>query len=72
MFNEVFYFLLQEEVDAGAILVQESVPVLPDDTVETLHERIKTKEHVVFPKAMQLVASGKARLGPDNVIMWDL
>src|SRR5688500_17310302 len=29
------------EVDAGPILAQEAVPVLPDDTVETLHERIK-------------------------------
>jgi phosphoribosylglycinamide formyltransferase 1 len=37
------------EMDAGPILAQESVPVLPDDTEETLHERIKAVERVLYP-----------------------
>jgi phosphoribosylglycinamide formyltransferase 1 len=37
------------EVDAGPILAQEAVPVLPGDTVETLHERIKAAERVLYP-----------------------
>ncbi|MEY4131022.1 MAG: hypothetical protein RLZZ31_1146 [Actinomycetota bacterium] len=37
-----------EEVDAGPILAQEAVAVLPDDTVETLHERIKEVERRVY------------------------
>jgi phosphoribosylglycinamide formyltransferase 1 len=36
------------EVDAGPILAQEAVEVLPDDTVETLHERIKTVERRLY------------------------
>jgi phosphoribosylglycinamide formyltransferase-1 len=41
------------EVDAGPILAQESVPVLPDDTVETLHERIKQLERNLYPKTIR-------------------
>lgn len=37
-----------EEVDAGPILAQEAVPVRADDTVESLHERIKTVERRLY------------------------
>ncbi|MGH8996575.1 MAG: phosphoribosylglycinamide formyltransferase [Acidimicrobiales bacterium] len=37
------------EMDAGPILAQEPVPVLDDDTVETLHERIKEVERRLYP-----------------------
>ncbi|XP_064642263.1 trifunctional purine biosynthetic protein adenosine-3-like [Lineus longissimus] len=61
-----------EEVDAGAILVQESVPVYPDDTQEILQERVKEKEHVAFPAALEIVASGKAHLDIEsNKIVWN-
>jgi phosphoribosylglycinamide formyltransferase-1 len=42
-----------EEVDAGPILAQEAVPVLPDDTVESLHERIKDVERTLYPKTIR-------------------
>jgi phosphoribosylamine--glycine ligase/phosphoribosylglycinamide formyltransferase/phosphoribosylformylglycinamidine cyclo-ligase len=70
--NEVersFYtllFVLQEEVDAGAIVAQEAVPVLPKDTVESLQERVKKAEHICYPKAMELLASGRIILGSDG------
>ena len=41
------------EVDAGPILAQEAVPVLPDDTAETLHERIKAVEHRLYPETIR-------------------
>ena len=41
------------EVDAGPILAQEAVPVLPDDTEQTLHERIKAVERRLYPRAIE-------------------
>ena len=42
-----------EEVDAGPILAQEAVPVLPGDTAATLHERIKSVERTLYPKTIR-------------------
>lgn len=44
--------LVDEGVDSGPILAQERVPVLAGDTVETLHERIKTVEHELLPRVV--------------------
>ncbi|HVM02975.1 MAG TPA: formyltransferase family protein, partial [Acidimicrobiales bacterium] len=42
-----------EDVDAGPILAQEAVPVLPGDTVESLHERIKEVERRLYPRTLR-------------------
>lgn len=44
------------EVDTGPILVQAAVPVLPDDTPESLHARIQVQEHRILPQAIALAA----------------
>ncbi|NWR41759.1 PUR2 protein, partial [Regulus satrapa] len=59
-----------EEVDAGAIIFQEAVPVKPGDTEATLAERVKEAEHRAFPAALQLVASGAVRVGEAGRICW--
>ncbi|XP_063812548.1 trifunctional purine biosynthetic protein adenosine-3 [Pseudophryne corroboree] len=59
-----------EEVDAGAIVFQEAVPVELGDTEETLSERVKKAEHKAFPAALQLVASGAVVLGTDGKLCW--
>ncbi|KAM4538622.1 trifunctional purine biosynthetic protein adenosine-3 [Fundulus diaphanus] len=59
-----------EEVDAGAIIVQEAVPVVAGDTEESLSDRIREAEHRAFPAAMELVASGAVQLGEDGHIVW--
>jgi phosphoribosylglycinamide formyltransferase-1 len=41
------------EVDSGPILAQEPVPVRPDDTVESLHERIKEVERRLYPETIR-------------------
>ena len=41
------------EVDDGPILAQEPIRVLPGDTVETLHERIKETERVLYPAVLR-------------------
>lgn len=45
------------EVDEGPILAQETVPVLPDDTEETLHERIKQVERRLYPATIRAVVA---------------
>ncbi len=46
------------EADSGPILAQEAVPVLSDDTVESLHERIKAVERRLYPETIrQLIRS---------------
>jgi len=45
------------EMDSGPILIQAAVPVLPDDTAETLHARIQIQEHRILPLAIALAAS---------------
>ncbi|MGB2825518.1 MAG: phosphoribosylglycinamide formyltransferase [Thermoplasmata archaeon] len=50
------------EVDGGPILLQKAVPVLEDDTPETLQERILKEEHKLYPRAVQLFAQGKVKI----------
>ena len=58
-------------MDAGAIIVQKTIDVLPDDTIQTLSERIKTIEHLAYPTALNLLAEGKVVL-TDGQCKWHL
>ena len=48
--------------DTGPIIVQRAVPVMEDDTPETLHARIQVQEHIAYPEALRLIASGRCRI----------
>jgi phosphoribosylglycinamide formyltransferase 1 len=48
--------LVSLEVDSGEILIQAAVPVLPNDTSETLHARIQVQEHRILPMAISLLS----------------
>jgi phosphoribosylglycinamide formyltransferase-1 len=48
------------EVDDGPILAQEAVPVLPDDTVESLHERIKEVERRLYPAVLHTLIESES------------
>ncbi|MBW4648257.1 MAG: phosphoribosylglycinamide formyltransferase [Kastovskya adunca ATA6-11-RM4] len=51
--------LVRLEVDSGPILIQAAVPVLPDDTLESLHARIQVQEHQILPLALAQLAAKK-------------
>ncbi len=58
-----------EEVDAGPIIAQAAVPVLEDDTVESLAARILAEEHRLLPQALSLALSGRLSVEGKRVIV---
>ena len=53
---------VDEGTDTGPIILQKTVPVMDDDTAETLHARIQVQEHIAYPEALALLASGSLRV----------
>jgi len=49
---------VDETLDGGPIIAQRSVPVMEDDTVDTLSARILDQEHQLYPEAVALVLAG--------------
>lgn len=60
---------VRAEVDAGPIIVQGVVPVRPDDAPDTLAARVLEVEHRCYPLALDLVASGRARVVDERVVI---
>jgi phosphoribosylglycinamide formyltransferase 1 len=58
--------LVRLEVDSGPIIMQAAVPILPDDTPATLHQRIQVQEHRIFPLAIALAARLHDSMTPDS------
>jgi len=54
--------LVTAELDGGPIVIQRAVPVMPDDTAESLAERILEEEHRAYPEAVQMILDGGWRL----------
>lgn len=56
------------ELDAGPIIAQAAVPVVPGDTEESLAARILVQEHLLYPKALRMICDGSARLENGRVV----
>ncbi len=54
--------LVDREYDHGPVVMQESVPVLEDDTPDSLADRVMAKEREVYIKALQLFAQGRVKV----------
>lgn len=50
------------QVDHGPIIAQRAVPVVEDDTPESLQQRILAEEHRLYPEAIQLIAEGRVTI----------
>ena len=57
--------------DTGPIIVQRAVPVMQDDTPETLHARIQVEEHIAYPEALRLLAAGRLSIEGRKVHILD-
>lgn len=56
-------------MDDGPIIAQAAIPVLPGDTEATLAARVLTVEHQLYPLALRLVATGKARMEDGKAVL---
>ena len=54
--------VVTNDLDAGPIVAQAAVPVLPDDTVESLADRILAEEHRLYPEVLQWVAQDRVAI----------
>jgi phosphoribosylglycinamide formyltransferase-1 len=61
--------LVDEGMDTGPIVLQAAVPVLPEDTEETLAARILKEEHRLYPEAIRLLATGRLKVEGRRVII---
>lgn len=58
-----------EGVDEGPIILQAAVPILDNDTPETLAARILVQEHKLYPRAVELYAEGRVRVEGRRVLI---
>lgn len=61
--------LVDNEYDHGPVVLQEPVPVLPEDTAESLAARIHPVEHRLYPEALRLFATGGVRIEGRRVVI---
>lgn len=60
---------VDENLDAGPIILQSAVPIRDDDTVESLSERILAEEHRIYSQAVRIVLEGRFRIDGRRVII---
>ena len=60
---------VRTEMDSGPIVAQTAVPVMPNDTADTLSARVLEAEHKLYPHALHLVASGAVTVAHERVVM---
>ncbi|MEK6672649.1 MAG: phosphoribosylglycinamide formyltransferase [Nitrospirota bacterium] len=53
---------VDEGMDTGPVIIQAAVPVMPEDTEDTLSERILKLEHRIYPEAIRLYAEGRLKV----------
>lgn len=60
---------VDEQVDHGPIIAQRPVEIRPGDDEDTLHERIKSVEHELFPECVRLLCQGRLRVDGRHVLV---
>ena len=60
---------VDEDMDAGPIILQAQVRVRDDDTEESLSKRIHRQEHIIYPEAIRLVVEGRLKIVGRKVII---
>ena len=56
-------------MDDGPIIIQAAVPVRPDDDPTSLADRVRRQEHLIYPRAVRLIAEGRVRVVNERVLI---
>ena len=59
------------DLDAGPVIIQAKVPILPNDDAATLAKRVHIEEHIIYPLAIQRIIQGQIRLENDTILFDD-
>lgn len=62
---------VSKELDTGPVIVQAVVPITPEDTEETLSEKILKFEHRIYPQAIKWISEGRVKIKGRKVIVED-
>ena len=60
---------VRPEMDTGPIIIQARVPVLPGDDADTLAARVLEQEHIIYPRALGLVAEGRVTVEGERALI---
>ncbi|MDP9126788.1 MAG: phosphoribosylglycinamide formyltransferase [Pseudomonadota bacterium] len=60
---------VRPETDSGPIIMQATVPVLPEDTEETLAARVLKAEHIAYPETVRFIAEGRVNVYEGRVLI---
>ena len=62
---------VDEKLDHGPIILQKTIPILEDDTIETLSSRILEQEHIAYPEAVKLYCDRRIKVEGRKVRILD-
>ncbi len=68
-YHGVTVHFVTEELDGGPPVIQAIVPVLRDDTADTLAQRVQAQEHIIYPLAVEWFAQQRLRLEGNRVLL---
>ena len=53
---------VRAELDDGPLIIQAAVPIIDGDTPDQLAARVLSQEHIIYPRALRLIAEGRVRV----------
>jgi phosphoribosylglycinamide formyltransferase-1 len=59
--------LVDEGVDSGPVILQETVPILPQDTLDDLEKRVHSVEHRLYPQAIKLITESRFEVQDNRI-----
>ena len=71
-FHGVTVHFVTEELDGGPMIIQARIPVLPDDTEQSLQARIQTEEYRIYPLAIGWLADERLKMQNNQAFLDDI